>query len=196
MLLDQLVYYSSRFYCYAFWQFPSQPEIVGTSYLQQYSVHWIEHRSFIVWGTKVTRASVTVGYYHVKLSVCSLSTCRMANMKLCSILTDAWHFCRTVQRKFTSFGIACSCTALTTRRIFMSVSWRRWDCCWCRPSWTDSSCDYLLYSIIDNSPFVNLIHSFILQSVLRQVRSLLESEFSTQCDLVFPLLISSIFSFH
>ena len=30
-------------------------------------------------------------------------------------------------------------------------------------------------------------NSFILQSVLRQVRSLLYSEFSTECDLVLPL---------
>jgi hypothetical protein len=37
--------------------------------------------------------------------------------------------------------------------------------------------------------------SFILQSVLRQVRSLFQSEFSTVCDLVLPLSISSIFSF-
>jgi hypothetical protein len=36
---------------------------------------------------------------------------------------------------------------------------------------------------------------FILQSVLRQVRSLFQSEFSTGCDLVLPLSISSIFSF-
>jgi hypothetical protein len=35
---------------------------------------------------------------------------------------------------------------------------------------------------------------FILQSVL-QVRSLFQSEFSTGCDLVLPLSISSIFSF-
>jgi hypothetical protein len=34
-----------------------------------------------------------------------------------------------------------------------------------------------------------------LQSVLRQVRSLFQSEFSTECDLVLPLSISSIFSF-
>jgi hypothetical protein len=38
------------------------------------------------------------------------------------------------------------------------------------------------------------IHSSILQSVLRQVRSLFQSEFSTGCDLVLPLSISSIFS--
>jgi hypothetical protein len=38
-------------------------------------------------------------------------------------------------------------------------------------------------------------HSFILQSVLRQVRSLFQSEFSTGCDLVLPLSISTIFSF-
>jgi hypothetical protein len=39
------------------------------------------------------------------------------------------------------------------------------------------------------------IHSFILQSVLRQVRSLFQSEFSIECNLVLPLSISSIFSF-
>jgi hypothetical protein len=38
------------------------------------------------------------------------------------------------------------------------------------------------------------IGNFILQSVLRQVSSLFQSEFSTVCDLVLPLSISSIFS--
>jgi hypothetical protein len=37
--------------------------------------------------------------------------------------------------------------------------------------------------------------SFTLQSVLRQVRSLLQSEISIRCDLVLPLTISIIFSF-
>jgi hypothetical protein len=31
MLLDQIFYSASKFSCYAFWQFPSQPEIVVTS---------------------------------------------------------------------------------------------------------------------------------------------------------------------
>jgi hypothetical protein len=39
------------------------------------------------------------------------------------------------------------------------------------------------------------VASFILQSVLRQVRSLFQSEFSIACNLVLPLSISSIFSF-
>ena len=33
----------------------------------------------------------------------------------------------------------------------------------------------------------SFIHSFILQSVLRQVHSLFQSDFSTKCDLVLPL---------
>jgi hypothetical protein len=37
--------------------------------------------------------------------------------------------------------------------------------------------------------------SFILQSVLRQARSLFQSKFSTESDLVLPLSFSSIFSF-
>ena len=41
----------------------------------------------------------------------------------------------------------------------------------------------------------SFIHSFILWSVLRQVRSLFQNEFSTGCDLVHPLSIYSIFSF-
>jgi hypothetical protein len=40
-----------------------------------------------------------------------------------------------------------------------------------------------------------LVSSFILFSVLRQFRSLFQSEFSIECDLVLPVSISSIFSF-
>jgi hypothetical protein len=39
------------------------------------------------------------------------------------------------------------------------------------------------------------IHSFILQSVLRQVHGLFQSEFCTECDLVLPLSIYSVLSF-
>jgi hypothetical protein len=39
------------------------------------------------------------------------------------------------------------------------------------------------------------IHSFIPQSVLRQVHSLFQSQFSTQCDLVLPVSTSSVLSF-
>ena len=37
-------------------------------------------------------------------------------------------------------------------------------------------------------------HSFILLSLLRQVYSLLQTEFSTECDLILPLSVSSTFS--
>jgi len=40
------------------------------------------------------------------------------------------------------------------------------------------------------------ILSFILYSALRQVHSLLQSEFSTECDPLLSLSISSILSFH
>jgi hypothetical protein len=39
------------------------------------------------------------------------------------------------------------------------------------------------------------VNAFICQAVLRQVHSRCQSEFSTQCDLVLPLSISSILSF-
>jgi hypothetical protein len=47
----------------------------------------------------------------------------------------------------------------------------------------------------EQSRFVSNLLTFILQSVLRQVRSLFQSQFSTGCDLVLPLSIYSIFSF-
>jgi len=40
-----------------------------------------------------------------------------------------------------------------------------------------------------------LANSFILQSVLRQVLSLFQSQFSTECDLVLPLSDYNILSF-
>jgi hypothetical protein len=43
--------------------------------------------------------------------------------------------------------------------------------------------------------FLARIMSFIPQSVLRQVHSLFQSQFSTECDLVLPLPISSTVSF-
>jgi short-subunit dehydrogenase len=42
---------------------------------------------------------------------------------------------------------------------------------------------------------VNCTVHFILQSAVRQVRSLFQSEFSIECDLVLPLSIYSTFSF-
>jgi hypothetical protein len=42
--------------------------------------------------------------------------------------------------------------------------------------------------------WISLGYSFILQSVLRQVCSLFQSEFSAASDLVLPLSLSSIFS--
>jgi hypothetical protein len=42
---------------------------------------------------------------------------------------------------------------------------------------------------------ISFIHPFILQSPLRKVHSPLHSEFPIECDLVFPLLVSSILSF-
>jgi hypothetical protein len=56
-------------------------------------------------------------------------------------------------------------------------------------------------SLIDNNLniqalFTPQIHilSFVLLSVLRQALSLFQSQFSTECDLVLPLSISSILS--
>jgi len=40
-----------------------------------------------------------------------------------------------------------------------------------------------------------VIHSFIHYVVLREFRSLFQREYSTECDLVLPLQISSILSF-
>ena len=42
-----------------------------------------------------------------------------------------------------------------------------------------------------NSSRHSSIHSFIPQAVLRQIHSLFQSEFSTECDLVLPLSIYS-----
>jgi len=47
-----------------------------------------------------------------------------------------------------------------------------------------------IYIYIYNS----LIHSFFPQSALRQVHSIFEIEFSTQCDLALPLSLSDVFS--
>ena len=48
---------------------------------------------------------------------------------------------------------------------------------------------------VTSSPFIHsFIHSFILPSALRQIHSLFQSKFSTQCDLVLPLSILSILS--
>jgi hypothetical protein len=64
-------------------------------------------------------------------------------------------------------------------------------------------CEFILQSVLRQVRSLFILQSvlrqvrrlFILQSVLRQVRRLFQSEFSTVCDLVLPLSISSIFSF-
>jgi hypothetical protein len=63
-------------------------------------------------------------------------------------------------------------------------------------------CNFIIrYDVIQFVMFPNITidtkksHSFIPQSVLRQVYSFFQREFSTQCDLVFPLSISTILSF-
>ena len=66
--------------------------------------------------------------------------------------------------------------------------------CWRRmegTGWTDLARNEEIWRSVKRTG----IHSFIVLSVIRQVRNVFQSEFSIDCDLVFPLSISSIVSF-
>ena len=90
------------------------------------------------------------------------------------------HFTQITDRGLT---LVCSYRNHTVKQAFSFYSYCSWFLCRCK-LWA------LHLEII-----YSFIHSFIPQSLLRQVHSLFQRHFSTLCDLVFSTLISNVSSF-
>jgi hypothetical protein len=87
---------------------------------------------------------------------------------------------------WTSCSQLFSCSVRPARKLWQNIKYSVHAVELTQRSYTSCRLNHLRLALIHS-----LIHSFIPLSVLRQVRSLFPSEFSTEYDLVFPLSISS-----
>jgi hypothetical protein len=103
----------------------------------------------------------------------------------------------------THFRIRVNLKCTTCNFRDKTSAWRFSDTHWCLPltimsdSWRSASNTWRCTPptpITVNTPRRQSMLSIIKQSALRQAHSLFQSQFSTECDLVLPLSISSIFS--
>jgi len=121
-----------------------------------------------------------------KLAALNTLTVEHAPYTKCSIYNTRWHTKGRIPWAPKAGDINHSNAVFRSEG---SVGWKVFACASNKPSRVS---EYLKLSIC---PILTLVHSLILSSLLRQLHTLFQSEFTTQGDLVLPLPSSTTLSF-